>query len=182
MYGGVPMICPVRVSCSVPATAAIFARPKSISFGVSPTSRSAVRMTFDGLRSRWMMPAACAASSPHASRVAMCTARWIDSAFSRASTVASVSPRHVLHDEERRIADDEVEEARDVRMLDGAHRLRLVLEALAELGIGEQLRLEHLDGDDRADGAVLGDEHLAHRAAAEHLEQAIAIADDVARR
>ena len=90
--------------------------------------------------------------------------------------------RHVLHDEERRIADDDVEEAGHVGMLDGAHRLRLVLEALAELGVGEQLGLEHLDGDDRADGAVLGGEDVAHGAAAEHLEQAVAIADDVAGR
>ena len=46
---------------------------------------------------------------------------------------------HVLHDEEGRIADDDVDEARDVGMLDRAHRLRLVLEALAELGIGQEL-------------------------------------------
>ena len=77
---------------------------------------------------------------------------------------------HVLHDDERRIADDEIEEARHVRVLDGGDRLRLVLEALAELGVGEQLRLEQLDGHAHADGDVLGDEDLAHAARAERLE------------
>ena len=87
---------------------------------------------------------------------------------------------HVLHDDEGRIADDEIEEARDVGMLDGGDRLRLGLEARAELGVGEQLRLEQLDRHAHADGDVLGDEDLAHAAGAERLDELVAAADDLA--
>ena len=57
---------------------------------------------------------------------------------------------------------------------------RLVLEAQAELGIGEQLRLEQLDRHAHADGDVLGEEDLAHGAVSDRTHHAIALADDVA--
>src|SRR5439155_23110255 len=86
---------------------------------------------------------------------------------------------HVLHDDEGRITDDEIEEARDVGVLYRRHRLGLVLEALAKLGIGEQLGLEQLDRDTHTDGDVLRNQYLAHAAVAQRLDQAVAAADDV---
>ena len=105
-----------------------------MSLGSSPFSTSGARMTFDGLMSRWMTPARCAASSAQHSR-----ARDVDGAhrlelpFSQHR--GQRRPRHVLHDEERRIADDEVEEAGDVAVLDRRDRLGLLLEAPAELRV-----------------------------------------------
>jgi hypothetical protein len=91
MYRGVPMICPVRVSSSPMAAEASLARPKSMSLGSSPLSASAQRMTFDGLMSRWMTPAWCAASSAQHSRRAMLMARTSSSRPARSAS-ASVGP------------------------------------------------------------------------------------------
>ena len=170
MYCGVPTICPVRVSGALRAPSSpILARPKSMSFGISPVlgvgreedvRRLEVAMDDAGRVRR------VAAPQHSRTRDARPRARggsWPRARCSRRERRAA----HVLHDEEGRIADDEVEEARDVGMLDGRDRLGLVLEALAELGVGEQLGLEQLDRDAQADGQVLGDEHLAHGAVAE---------------
>ncbi len=89
-------------------------------------------------------------------------------------------PAHVLHDDEGRIADDQVEEARDVAMLDRGDRFGLLLKAHAEGGVGQQLLLEHLERDLLADRQVLGHEHLTHGAVAERLQQLVATGDDVA--
>ena len=89
---------------------------------------------------------------------------------------------HVLHHQERRIADHQVEEARHVAVLDRGDRLGLLLKALAEARVGEQLGLEHLDRDLAPDRQVLGDEHLAHRAVAERLDQLVPAGDHVADR
>ena len=56
MYASVPSVLPAVV---MPASPAVRARPKSIRY---TKSRSVIRM-FDGLTSRWIRPAACAASS-----------------------------------------------------------------------------------------------------------------------
>src|SRR5438309_7222278 len=66
-------------------------------------------------------------------------------------------------------------------MLDGADRLGLLLKAAAELRVDEELRLEHLDGDAPTDRLNLADEHLAHRAVAQRLDELVATGDDVAR-
>src|SRR5207253_971892 len=83
-------------------------------------------------------------------------------------------------DEENGIADDEVEEPDHVAMVDGCNRFRFALEALAEVGIGEQLRLENLDGDAATDGEVLRGEDLAHGTDAEALDELVAAGDDLA--
>jgi hypothetical protein len=106
--------------------------------------------------------------------------RTLDGQRAELDPVGERLAAHVLHDDEGRIADDEVEEARDVRMLDRSDGLRFVLEALAELGIGEELRPEQLDGHAHADGDVLGDEDFAHAARAERLDQLEAAADHLA--
>ncbi len=93
MYSGVPTICPVRVRPALIAACASLARPKSISFGSSWFSVSGERITFDGLMSRWITPAWCAASSAQHSRLVMLMARQVSSFFSFSSTWSSVGPR-----------------------------------------------------------------------------------------
>ena len=63
MYSGVPMItlAPVRPP---PVSSVNFEIPKSISLTSMRPGSGSCRNTFSGLRSRWMMPAACAAPSP----------------------------------------------------------------------------------------------------------------------
>jgi hypothetical protein len=53
-------------------------------------------------------------------------------------------PGHVLHHEERGIADHEIDEARDVAMLDGGGGHRFLLKALTEGAICEERGLEQL--------------------------------------
>ena len=62
MYSGVPIICPVSVNtvCSASRCESAFATPKSITFAWSFLSSPRVTSTFDGFRSRWMMPFVCA--------------------------------------------------------------------------------------------------------------------------
>ena len=74
MYAAVPRIMPICVACAVtvgeliasacdvPAGSIAFARPKSSTFTV-PSARI---LMLAGLRSRWMMPCSCAASSASA--------------------------------------------------------------------------------------------------------------------
>ena len=87
---------------------------------------------------------------------------------------------HVLHDEKRRIANNEIEKPRDVVVCDRADRFRFLLEPVTELGIGDQLGLEQLHRDLDADRRVLGDEHLPHRADPEQRLEPVAPADHLA--
>jgi hypothetical protein len=69
MYGGLPKTAPAAVSVAVVSAAADTeprskcATPKSRIF----SSPSAVSCRFEGLRSRWITPCSCAATSPRAS-------------------------------------------------------------------------------------------------------------------
>ena len=79
MYAAVPRIIPACVACiervgefaafalEAPAGSIALARPKSNTF-TAPSARS---LMFAGLRSRWMMPCSCAASSASAICFAM---------------------------------------------------------------------------------------------------------------
>ncbi len=96
----------------------------------------------------------------------------------RAQELSQRLAAHILHHQERRIADHEVEEARYVRMDHGGNRLRLALEAAAEITVGEQRRLEQLDGDLEADCPVLGQVDIAHGAGAQPLRQTVTLTDD----
>ena len=97
MYGTVPTNLPCSVIDSGSVAAAVpgdspagchgLARPKSRIF----TSPRAVTITFAGFRSRWMIPASCAPSSPSAICVAMWSARSTGSGPARTLS-ASVSP------------------------------------------------------------------------------------------
>src|SRR5262249_40025497 len=69
---------------------------------------------------------------------------------------------------------------RDVAMLDGGDGHRLVLEALAEVLVEEQLDLQQLQRHAPPDRQVLGDEHLAHAALAERVDELVAVGQDVA--
>ena len=175
-----PTICPVRVSPFSDDAAATLARPKSISLGSISFSVSGdeddvrrldVAMHDAALVRRLERPAEPLGDVHGVDR---------RQPLLVADDLRQRRPAHVLHDDEGRIADDEIEEAGDVAVLDGGDGLRLVLKAHAEGRVGEQLRLEHLERDPLADGEVLGDEDLAHGAVAERLDELVAAGDDVA--
>ena len=82
MYIAVPIIMPVPVRS--PSGVRTRAMPKSSSLGTSPSSVSATKM-FSGLRSRWTIPALCAAIRPRsAPSITSCT---------RASSICSGAGR-----------------------------------------------------------------------------------------
>ena len=141
MYWNVPRIvpCTVRfagdvggIDCAVAATTgtALFASPKSSSF--APAS---VSMTFAGLRSRCTMPERCAVSSALANldRAAQRAAGGSGRAGSRS---ASGLPVEKLQNQEvDAVAESDVEQRTDVRMVEGRDRARLPFEALAALRV-----------------------------------------------
>jgi hypothetical protein len=94
MYFGEPMNEPscVRSSPSIESSPTIFTMPKSTIFTSSSPSRPRSSMTFEGLRSRWMTPWACASVSPRA----ICRTMWTVSLVGRDTRSvmrrASVSP------------------------------------------------------------------------------------------
>jgi hypothetical protein len=63
MYAGVPMAQPSTVSAASPSPRAV---PRSMTMTLSASSREATRKKFDGLTSRWMMPASCRPARPSA--------------------------------------------------------------------------------------------------------------------
>ena len=94
MYSGVPIAMPGLVSrfsraCS---SSVVLAMPKSSTLTKSAVPSRTVRKMFSGLRSRWMMPAACAAESARQIWVAMRSARATSSAPSRSITEPSSTP------------------------------------------------------------------------------------------
>ena len=102
------------------------ARPKSSTF----TTSSSRRLMFAGLRSRWMMPASCAASSASAIWPRRATARRATSAPSVAMNLRERAAGHQLHHENAvavlradmlRLPVD----LRDVRVIERGEHLRL---------------------------------------------------------
>ncbi len=137
----------------------------------SPKSRilarpSGVIMTFSGLRSRWVTPAVCAASSPSA----------ICAAMSSVLRRGNVAPRRVRpgtsspDDIEDALVFPDIMHRDDAGMIEGGNRLRFALEALppgsgpGRLPGGGLLR-QLPDRD-----AYRGAKHFAHPARAQGAE------------
>src|SRR5690242_20867866 len=92
MYCSVPTTTPVRVRCCpvVPPCCVPLAMPKSTIFTMSRPSFPRATMMLSGLRSRWMIPMSCAASSPSATWRVMCAARsMLDTPVGRLAIVIS---------------------------------------------------------------------------------------------
>ena len=64
MYATVPTIAPVRVAAFISSAACSLATPKSSTLSRSVPSWRRQTNRFCGLRSRWMIPAACATCDP----------------------------------------------------------------------------------------------------------------------
>ena len=71
-----------------------------------------------------------------------------------------------------------VEDVDDVRMVEVGGRLRLAAEALDEVGVDGELGEEHLDRHLAVEQAVVAQEDVGHAAAADALEQLVALVDD----
>ena len=76
MYAGVPTVVPTSVTIAVLVAAAGSAASSSLAMPKSSTFTlpSSVIITFDGFRSRWMMPAACAFDNASAMSMATLSA------------------------------------------------------------------------------------------------------------
>src|SRR5262245_39191743 len=153
MYSGVPSICrnSVKTVLSVNWPPVAFAIPKSITFGTGAPSWS-VTSTFEGLRSRWMIPFWCACWTAWQT----C---WNSASWSEAVLVAVPLQRyalHPLHHEVRaaRLGRAGVEDLRDAGVVHQREGLPLRLEPrdhLARVHAG----LDDLQRDRAADGVGL---------------------------
>ena len=81
---------------------------------------------------------------------------------------------HVLHgDVGGAVGAAAVVHGDDAGVVEAGRRLRLDAEALDELVVGGQPRLEHLDGDQPAEALVLGEVDVGHPSAAERRDDAV---------
>ena len=167
------------------------ARPKSVTTtrsGWLPVASSS--MTLLLLKSRWTMPAACAA----ASAAAIC--RAIEQRVGGREPALALEPlrqrlavQQLHRDERGRPASpaagldvlEQVEDAADVRVGDLAGELHLAQEALRRPLVAGDLGADRLERDALAERQVLGLVELAHAAAGDEAHDAEAGAQDVAR-
>ncbi len=178
MYWNVPTIVP----CSVSGLASVWsddcagttadpspgraARPKSRS--LTPPR---VSITLPGFRSRWTIPARCAASSA----CAIWAPRRRTSGSGSGPLARALRERLALDELEHHVvqlgaldrrAADVVDRA-DVRVVEGRDALRLALEARAELRVGREQRRQQLERHVAIEPRVAGAVDLAHPARAE---------------
>ena len=152
----------VSVAAMPPGPASTRARPKSSTL-MRP---SRVRITFSGLRSRCVMPLACALASADARSRAVATIVSIDGRFALGDLVA----QRVPFDELRRDVELSVEllqrvDRADARMRQHRGGARFAAQAIAMQRLARQLRRERLQRDGAAEPAVRGEVHAAHPAA-----------------
>ena len=146
------------------------------------TSPRLLIMMFCGLRSRWITPRSCAAVSPGAE-----LARRLDGlvggqpsdAQEQGSEVFAV---HVLHGDERHAFDfADVVDAADVGMRHQARHADFAVEALQQALIARRLFGQELQGDGLSQRQVGGAIDLAHAAAAQQADDAVAPAEQGSR-
>ncbi len=145
-----------------------FARPKSSSF-----TPDFVSMTLPGFRSRCTIPCRCALSS--ASAISIPKRRSCSAGSGPlAQAVRQRLALEVLHDEVLGLAFavDVVERA-DVRMRDLRDRLRLALEALAQLRVRREVRRQDLDRDRALEARVPRLVDLAHPTGADRRQDLV---------
>ena len=147
-----------------------FARPKSRIL----TSPSFVTITFSGFRSRWTIPASCAAARPSA----ICGAIWssflIGSGAARErAPAASSRPPAPSRCRRRRSRRPDVVDRDDVGMIQRRGRPRFLLEPLQPLRIRRQRLRQHLDRHLARQTRVPRPVHLPHPARAERREDLV---------
>ena len=133
--------------------------------------------TLSGLKSRWTSPAACAAASPR-------PADWRTASRSRSEwPPSSHSLQRSAVDELHRKVHAPVEDADvvnddDVGVRQAGHRLRLSLQAHADLVASlasRELSMQDLDRQRAIELRVVGAVHRAHTAPAEHPHDDVAV-------
>ena len=108
----------------------------------------AARKMFCGLRSRWVMPASCAAATAEQTGSMMSASSSAPIGPSRSSRCARSSPWQELHHQVGVAAvAAHVGDVDDVRVADARRQLRLAQEARARAGHRGDQRAQHLDRD-----------------------------------
>ncbi len=162
MYAAVPRMMPACVACidsvgdrvalrfDVDVGSSAFARPKSRTFTV-PSSRT---LMLAGFRSRWMIPASCAASSASAICLAIGSAS--------ASGIGPWAMRSASVGPSTRAVN-----VGDIRMVERRQHLRLAAETGETVGIVRDGREQNLDRDLAVQFRIARAIDLAHAAGAQ---------------
>ncbi len=166
MYEGVPKTSPVMVSRSSSPDAKR-ATPKSSSF----TRSSRSTKMFDGFRSRCTTPARCAASSASTMLMRIDTKRRKRQALARVA--GDVDAGAQLHRQIRPTVGQRVlvGDFDHVRVAHAIGQPRFPREALVHARVAQVVGVQHLERDAPAEQLMLGQEHLAHAARAQLLQQ-----------
>ena len=155
MYAGVPITMPVCVRCPSSTSPISLAMPKSSSLAYeSPCCGCTIQM-LSGLRSRWTIPWRCAASSAWqiCRRRRRASSGWNGPLLEPIGQALAVEELH--HEVVAPVGQPpEREDVDDVRVADLVDRARLVDEPAHQLGIGGDLRRQHLDRDALADDGL----------------------------
>ena len=142
------------------------------------TSPRLLIMMFCGFRSRWMTPRSCAAASPAQSLRAVSRALSDGQAADAREQRGEIFAVHVLHGDEGHAFDlADIVNAADVGMGDQAGDADLAVEALEQARIARRLLGQELERDGLAEREVGGAIDLAHAAAAQQADDAIAAAE-----
>ena len=145
------------------------ASPKSMTLMRSRGVSGSTTIRFAGFRSRWMIPSSWAAWSTSQSSPMMRPTRGALMRPFRASRRFEVDALDVLHHDARaeRVVEAGIVERDGAGVLEPGHQERFALEAVAELGVGGDVFVHHLDDDIAAEVELAGEVDLAHAALAE---------------
>ena len=156
--------------------------PKSSTLAFSQSPSDLVRKTLPDVRSRWITPRECAASSADATCTAMRNARGTAIGPDVGDLVAERAALEVLEHQIRQVPRQlaEVGAGDDVGMADRPHRARFVEEAAHDLAVTRHLAMQDLDRDRTADLRVLRLVDDTHPSNGDLPRDAIPAVDDLA--
>src|SRR6185503_3335490 len=179
MYSGVPIATPGLVSWR--SRPALRAMPKSSTLTKSALPSRETRKTFSGLRSRWTTPAECAAASARQIWIAIWHARVLEAPLV-GEDVGQIDAVQVLHHEVRTaiLGGAEIGDVDDVGVADPRRRTCLAPEALDQLLLGRERRMQDLDRHLLANLDVLAHVDRSHPALADLADDAVAVVDGAA--
>ncbi len=151
--------------------------PKSVTL----TRPSSSTMTLCGLKSRWMTPRLWAKRAARRTWMVMSIARPGSSGPSSRDQLLERAALEELHrDVVGAVELAAVEDLDDVGVLQAGGGARLAAEALDELRVGGEAAVEDLQRDLAAELGVLGAVDVGHAAAADALDDRVALVDDLA--
>ena len=161
---------PGRVGSPIAGVSSAFARPKSSSF----TRPSGSTLTLAGFRSRWMMPASCAASRPSAICRQMSSASRTGER-ARAHALGERLPWNELHHEEAlAVVFLESVQRGDPRVVERGEHAGLTLESPQSLGVSGHLVGQELERDVPPERLVARAIDLAHAARSQQFDDLVA--------